>query len=544
MYLNCLLHVFGDRPNEVSEWLDYHLQLGFDLVYVYDSGNRPWLDALCERYGEKVKLMPRAETGWAKSRDILSDHLSKRKTPEWCVVLSDNEFVWIDLRQCRSIKDYINAAAIRNGGRAVTGFYVYMSCKGSMPNRVGTYIDCFLHRRENPQGVKSPNDATRFGGVTFFLYDRVGLQPLAGSIQPTCKEWRDGNGGLLTPAVIAHIQKDGFEPERYAMRIYRYAVLSDKEMCYAAGERPTGYSVLDMSMQNARHALLGVPTSQETEELFTKPIDFNEAEYITKEGPAKTDNLFDVNLPGIPLTKAKIDQLILEGNYLEDVVDYLNARGLEFNHESLVAVFNRERQTIIDSSPVYRQVQTLIDQGKSVHEISKMTGIAEVTLDRMAATLRVLDIRTGVLMENAVMKAVGAFETAEEQAMSAKEIAQNDARFAELNAKRAFAAKKSRDRQAAKKASEVPSGAEIASSDEVMTEGDRSALDSALDAIGIGDELPSAEEIARIEQENPVEVNQAELPKSPLEACQQMPAGDPPKTITIRPKKPPKRQAK
>ena len=71
MYLNCLLHVFGDRPNEVSEWLDYHLQLGFDLVYVYDSGNRPWLDALCERYGEKVKLMPRAETGWAKAKWVV-----------------------------------------------------------------------------------------------------------------------------------------------------------------------------------------------------------------------------------------------------------------------------------------------------------------------------------------------------------------------------------------------------------------------------------------------------------------------------------------
>lgn len=507
MYCNCLLHVFGDRQNEVAEWLDYHLALGFDSVYVYDSGNRPWLDGLCERYGDKVRLMPRVTDGWKKTREILGDHLSKRKTAEWCVALSDNEFVWIDLRQCRNIKDYINAAAMRNGGRAITGFYVYMSCKGAMPNRVGSSIDCFLHTRENPQGVKSPHASTGFGGVTFFLYDRVGLQPLAGSIQPTCREWRDANGGLLTPAMVAQVQKDGFDPSRYAMRIYRYAVRSDKEMGYKPGERPTGYTRLDMSMQLARQALLNVPSSQETEEMFTKPADFNEAEFAAKEGPARTDNIFDTNLPGLPITKAKIDQLILEGNYLEDVIDYITARGHEFDYEQLVIAFNRERQTIADSSPVYRQVQTLMDQGKSAKEISKITNIAEPTLDRMAATLRVLDIRTGVLSDQVVAEAVNAFETAEEQAMSAKEIAQNDARFAEVNRKRADAQKKSRLARAAKKAGKsVPIQDEAEGEPiEILGNGETGALDKALDELGLSDEMPDPAAIAEIEKANPVE---------------------------------------
>ena len=58
------------------------------------------------------------------------------------------------------------------------------------------------------------------------------------------------------------------------------------------------------------------------------------------------------------------------------------------------------------------------------------------------------NIRTGVITEDVIAKAVGAFEEAEEKAMSAKEIEQNDARFAEVNAKRAAAQKKSRENRA------------------------------------------------------------------------------------------------
>jgi hypothetical protein len=241
--------------------------------------------------------------------------------------------------------------------------------------------------------------------------------------------------------------------------------------------------------------------------MFTKPADFNEAEFAAKEGPARTDNIFDTNLPGLPITKAKIDQLILEGNYLEDVIDYITARGLEFDYEQLVSAFNRERQTIADSSPVYRQVQTLMDQGKSAKEISKITNIAEPTLDRMAATLRVLDIRTGVLSDQVVAEAVNAFETAEEQAMSAKEIAQNDARFAEVNRKRADAQKKSRIARAAKKAGKsVPIQDEAEGEPiEILGNGETGALDKALDELGLSDEMPDPTAIAEIEKANPVE---------------------------------------
>lgn len=505
MYLNCLLHVSGERPLELTEWLDFHLALGFDCVYVYDSGNRPWIDGICERYGEKVRLMPRIEGGWTKRRDIVADHLSKRKSPEWCICLMDNEYVWIDFRQVRSLKDYIQIAGMRTRSRAITGYFVYMGAKNPMPNRVGSVIDCFTHTRPNPQGKVAPNGKTLFGGETFFLYDRMGMQPLAGPIQPTCAEWVDGNGARLTKQALDAANANGFNSLNYAMRIYKYAVLSDKEMNYAVGEeRPGGYTQLDLSMQNLRKFLLGAPVVEESETLFTKPADFDEAADAVKNGPARTDTLFDVNLPGLPITRAKLDQLILEGNYYEDVVEYLNARGIEFNQEILLSAFDKERQTIVDSSPVYRQVQELIDDGRSVKEISKITGIAEVTLDRMSAALKVLDIRTGVITEDVIAKAVGAFEEAEEKAMSAKEIEQNDARFAEVNAKRAAAQKKSRENRALKKAGKQvqKKTAEDDLPMDILSNGEQGALDKALDALGSDDDMPSAEAIAEIEEKH------------------------------------------
>ena len=60
--VNCLVQVKTDNKLDFDEWLTYHLALGFDTIFVCDSGNRAWLDELCEKKGrDKVVLTPRDE---------------------------------------------------------------------------------------------------------------------------------------------------------------------------------------------------------------------------------------------------------------------------------------------------------------------------------------------------------------------------------------------------------------------------------------------------------------------------------------------------
>ena len=40
--VNCLVQVRTDNRLDFEEWVDYHVALGFDTIFVCDSGNRPY----------------------------------------------------------------------------------------------------------------------------------------------------------------------------------------------------------------------------------------------------------------------------------------------------------------------------------------------------------------------------------------------------------------------------------------------------------------------------------------------------------------------
>lgn len=121
--VNCLVHVTTNNPQDFTEWLEYHIALGFNLVYVFDSGNRAWLDTLCEKYRENVVLVPRDE--WDRKGKVVQVYSARRNRPEWAVCLSDNEFVWLDLERFGNIRRYIEMFSINIG--AITAFVKYLS---------------------------------------------------------------------------------------------------------------------------------------------------------------------------------------------------------------------------------------------------------------------------------------------------------------------------------------------------------------------------------------------------------------------------------
>lgn len=454
MELNCLVQVTTDRQVDFVEWLDYHTSMGFDHIFVFDTGERDWLDGLCERY-RNVVLVPRGDGDWKRRGVVVQTYVSRRKAAEWCVALQDDEFIWFDMPKFGTIKRYIESVAMRSGSEALTGYYTYISSEKGMANRVGSKIDCFMHVRQDPQNVTAPCQLTPFGGVTFFYISNPNVMPLKGPIEPVSVMWVDANGARLNRQVLESVARNGFYRSRYAMRIYKYALKSGKEMEFKDGTRPVGYVETDMSMQVARKNLLGIPVSQDTEALFAKDKDF--VEPVAK--PLTSPRQYETMEAGLGVTRAKIDQMILEGNYFEDICDYMEQRGLEYNKDILLKAFDREREIIAESSPTYKLVQQMLNENRSRKEICQTAGLSEVAVERMISCLKVLDIQTdeGPGPSKTVMDAVGMFE-AKDAETTAADIVQNDEKFAKANQKRLEALKKGREARKAKKEAEKAKG--------------------------------------------------------------------------------------
>jgi hypothetical protein len=151
---------------------------------------------------------------------------------------------------------------------------------------------------------------------------------------------------------------------------------------------PVGFDIQDLSMQKAREMYLHIPVNPETEKLFAK----KEAPEPAPVVPTPvTESAED---KALPITKARIDKLIFKGMFLEDIIQYVEAKTPTFDHALLEEMFETERRNIIESSSLYTSLQELIDQEKTDDEIRRALCLTETTLARMKVALPVLDIRT------------------------------------------------------------------------------------------------------------------------------------------------------
>jgi len=386
--VNCIVQVKGDNKLDFEEWLNYHIALGFDTIYVFDTGNHAWLDEVCKKRPTRVVMAPRDER-WKYKSDIIADYVSRREIEEWCICLDEHDFLWISPARARSIIEYTEL--IPPSVAAVTFYVKHMSSKDPMRYRVGTQLDCFTHTRREPEGFYPSYKALPNTGVTMFRVVDHNM-PLRDPVTPLyTNKWVDCEFRQMTPKRLANeTASQRFSPMAYPIRCYRYGIRSGVEMNFEDAMVPNGFTVLDLSMQQARERFMHVPVNAETETLFAK----REPPETPPQPEAPAPDPDELAERNFPITRARIDKLIFKGQYLEDIAKYVESKDPNYDRAVLARLFEEERANIVASSPLYTELQELLDQGKTDEEIRVALVMPTVTLAKMKLALPVLDIVT------------------------------------------------------------------------------------------------------------------------------------------------------
>ena len=216
----------------------------------------------------------------------------------------------------------------------------------------------------------------------------------------------------------------------------------------------------------------------------------------------------------MPITRARIDKFIFQGKFFEDIAEYVAEKNPGFDREVLERMFETERQNIIATSPLYTEMQEMLDQGKTDDEIRKALVIQETTYKHMKMALPVLGIETayavadeavpaesevkvnvgGAQPESPVESAVADFEAQIEAAQPTEEELATRQEALEIldtkyKPKKASPKKKSAPKKAAKKAKVVVGSAkkvgEVVKPEEKAPEAPAEApVEASLEGIG------------------------------------------------------------
>ena len=128
----------------IDEWIQHHLDLGFDRIYVYDNSDANTLRHLPQRYGGKVHV-----THWpgpVRQYEAYNDFVSKRRfTPMWTAFLDVDEF--IVLKTHPNIKAFLWEHCHRG---AVSLNWMLFGSSGQTRYRPEMVRRRFLRRGERP----------------------------------------------------------------------------------------------------------------------------------------------------------------------------------------------------------------------------------------------------------------------------------------------------------------------------------------------------------------------------------------------------------
>lgn len=379
--INCLLQVKGNRKLDLIEWIEYHIALGFNKIYVFSYENKDWLSSIVKKYNNVILL--NIDEKWKSKKVILESFIKRQKEISWTMILEDNEFVYVDPTKYTSLSHFISV--VNQYSDAVSLNINYISSKDGIKDRVGTQIDCFTHVR-NPSDInKLTCIKTPKSSVVLFKVNSTSITPLLTPTIPVSKKWINVYGDILTQKKL---ELDNSNILKDPVRIYKFAIRSGIEMNFESGTKPVGYGIVDPSLQNLRKKLIDVPVNLNTEYAFAKsdilpPI-------LDQIGTTSNLNNSDVILP---ITNARIDREILSGNYYEDVLKLVKDRDPNIKDDDVLKVFTKEREMIITSSPIYTQIAEYISLGKNDTEITNILNITSKTLTQMKKCLDVLDIQ-------------------------------------------------------------------------------------------------------------------------------------------------------
>lgn len=128
----------------IDEWIQHHLGLGFDRIYMYDNSDANALRHLPRRYGSRVHV-----THWAgpvRQSEAYNDFVAKHRfTPMWTAFLDVDEF--IVLRRHADIKAFLREHCHRG---AVSLNWLMFGSDGETLYRPEPVRHRFLRRGERP----------------------------------------------------------------------------------------------------------------------------------------------------------------------------------------------------------------------------------------------------------------------------------------------------------------------------------------------------------------------------------------------------------
>ena len=90
------------RTCHFEEWLKWHLDRGFDKIFVYDNESLCDIESVCKKYKEvsyqKVLGIPR--------QYLIYDEHYKNSKADWVMPIDDDEYFWYN-EEFNSVKDVI-----------------------------------------------------------------------------------------------------------------------------------------------------------------------------------------------------------------------------------------------------------------------------------------------------------------------------------------------------------------------------------------------------------------------------------------------------
>jgi hypothetical protein len=95
----CLVCIAKNEDYYIKEWVEYHLKLGFDKIYIFEN------DWTCKYENEKIIKKP--YNGKHRQVECYNEFLSKNKTEyDWAAFFDVDEF--LVLKKHKNIKDFLN----------------------------------------------------------------------------------------------------------------------------------------------------------------------------------------------------------------------------------------------------------------------------------------------------------------------------------------------------------------------------------------------------------------------------------------------------
>jgi len=244
------------KPEDLREWVDYHLAIGFDLITILDNRSYFSVKKLFEDYKNvDVRILNIKWKNFVYMADIYNQFCFEKKgKTDWLALIDDDEYIY--LKNEKNIKNVLNYEY-----KVLSFYWKYISSKDLMKSREKTVIDTFHYARDSKKGaypvwVKSIVNLNRYNAVRW----KTPHTPIfrLGETLP-----RTVDGTIVNFEHTPPISDDFYDNQTGIL--YHYFEQSEEDWVYKIKDRPNfkledfgknhSYNIEDYSMINRKKEL-------------------------------------------------------------------------------------------------------------------------------------------------------------------------------------------------------------------------------------------------------------------------------------------------